>query len=105
MIKAKVIWITGLSGAGKTTLANEIVRKLRDSLINVVFLDGDQLRQIFNNNSLKINSYSKNDRRNLASSYSRLCQLLVSQNLYVVISTISLFREIHLWNRANIELL
>ena len=41
-----VIWITGLSGAGKTTLALEIVAKIKEKSQPVIFLDGDQLRQV-----------------------------------------------------------
>ena len=46
-IDGKVIWITGLSGAGKTTLAREVVKQLRELKKSVVFLDGDKLREVF----------------------------------------------------------
>ena len=45
--KGYVIWITGLSGAGKTTLANSIYQKILKKNIKSILLDGDQLRQIF----------------------------------------------------------
>jgi cytidine diphosphoramidate kinase len=38
----------------------------------------------------------------LALRYGRLCNALSSQGDYVVISTISLFKEVHQWNRANL---
>ncbi len=38
-----VIWITGLSGAGKTTIATELVQKIKTKK-PVIFLDGDELR-------------------------------------------------------------
>ena len=39
-VKSKVVWFTGLSGAGKTTIAEELHRRIDDSFI----LDGDVLR-------------------------------------------------------------
>ena len=42
-----VIWITGLSGAGKTTLAKEIIKQLANENKEPILLDGDQLREIF----------------------------------------------------------
>jgi len=42
-----IIWITGLSGAGKSTLGREVVAMLRNKGDVVVYLDGDQLREIF----------------------------------------------------------
>ena len=44
---AKVIWITGLSGSGKSTIGKEVVFNLRQNGENVIYLDGDELREIF----------------------------------------------------------
>ncbi|MET0357424.1 MAG: adenylyl-sulfate kinase [Cellvibrio sp.] len=43
--KAPLLWFTGLSGAGKTTLSHAIYEQLRDANIKVSLLDGDILRQ------------------------------------------------------------
>jgi len=43
----KVIWIKGLSGACKTTLAKETAYRLRAKNKTFVFLDGDELRTVF----------------------------------------------------------
>ena len=40
-----VIWITGLSGSGKSTVAKIIVSKLKKKYSNILFLDGDNLRK------------------------------------------------------------
>ena len=93
-----VVWITGLSGAGKTTLAEKISSDLRSSGWTVVLLDGDVLRE-----ALGIEmQHNTEDRLALAKKYSRICQMLASQGFIVVIATISLFREIHYWNRQNL---
>lgn len=42
-----VYWITGLSGAGKTTIGKIVYEKLKEIHSNTVFLDGDTLRQVF----------------------------------------------------------
>ena len=45
-----VIWITGMSGVGKTTLANLLVKQIRDcGYENVVLLDGDAVRDLYGN--------------------------------------------------------
>lgn len=99
MQKGNVYWITGLSGAGKTTIGKLFYEKLKSKNQNVVFLDGDILREIFNNEY----GYSIEERRKLALSYSKLCKLLSDQSLDVVCATISMFHECRKWNRENIE--
>jgi adenylylsulfate kinase-like enzyme len=43
---ARVFWITGLSGAGKTTLGESLWLRLRAAGRPAVFLDGDKLRSV-----------------------------------------------------------
>jgi adenylylsulfate kinase-like enzyme/glycosyltransferase involved in cell wall biosynthesis len=97
-----VIWITGLSGAGKTTLMVEVVSRFRRNNVAVVALDGDGLREVFGVTSIDGRDHDRQKRLNLALQYSRLCKTISSQGTVVVISTISLFREVHSWNRANL---
>ena len=40
----RVVWFTGLSGSGKSTIANELERRLYDLGRHVYLLDGDNLR-------------------------------------------------------------
>jgi len=96
-----ILWITGLSGAGKSTLAHEVAGLLRAQGRPVVLLDGDELREVLGPASANV-SYGREDRLALAMRYARLCGLLGRQKLTVVIATISLFREVHVWNRANL---
>jgi bifunctional enzyme CysN/CysC len=42
--RAAVVWLTGLSGAGKSTIAREVERRLFESGHNTMLLDGDQMR-------------------------------------------------------------
>lgn len=101
-IDGKVIWITGLSGAGKTTLAREVVKQLRELKQSVVFLDGDKLREVFGVAEIQKQNFDKKRRLFLGKQYGQLCRLIASQNINVVIATINLFTEVHQWNRHNL---
>jgi len=99
----RVIWITGLSASGKTTLAKDVARRLREQGVNVVLLDGDELREVFGATLFSSQNHGREGRLALAFQYAHLCRILAQQGLTVVIATISLFREIHVWNRANLS--
>lgn len=97
-----VIWITGLSGAGKSTLAHEVTVRLRKTGRNVILLDGDDLREVFGAASNK-SDHGREKRLSLAMQYAHLCRIISAQGALVVIATISMFREVHAWNRANLH--
>ena len=90
-----VIWIIGLSGTGKTTLAREI----QNCSSNMVLIDGDIIREVFGNDI----GYSIEDRKKNAYRISRLCQFLEKQGVDVVCSILSIFSDNRLWNRKNIS--
>lgn len=94
-----VYWITGLSGAGKTTIGKLFFEKLKNEYPNTVFLDGDTLRQVFGDDL----GYTKEERIKCAMRYGRLCDMLQKQDLNVVCCTISMFNNIRNWNRENIK--
>ena len=97
-----VIWITGLSGAGKSTLAHETVARLRANGEAVVLLDGDELREVFDATVENKENHGREGRLALAMQYAHLCRVIATQGLTVVLATISLFREVHAWNRSNL---
>ena len=99
---AYTIWITGLSGAGKSTLARALTNRLRYEGKQVLSLDRDELREIFGILAPGKNNFDRECRAKAAMQYSNLCRLITQQGIIVVIATISLFREIHEWNRANL---
>ncbi|MFV0421124.1 adenylyl-sulfate kinase [Oleidesulfovibrio sp.] len=90
-----VVWITGLSGAGKTTIARALVARMPGAIL----LDGDELRAVLGAAS---SSFEYEKRKELAFTYARLCKLLAEQGLTVIIATISLFHDVHAWNRAHL---
>jgi adenylylsulfate kinase len=93
-----VFWVTGLSGAGKTTVATI----LRDRLVAAgrccVLLDGDVLRAVLGAEG----EHSPEARHRLAFTYARLCRELAGQGLCVVCATISMFHDVRRWNRESI---
>lgn len=93
-----VVWITGLSNAGKTTVANALVGLLRSRGTHPVHLDGDDLRAILGIGAF----YAPADREALALTYSRLAAHLARQGQIVVVSTISLVAAVHRQNRQII---
>lgn len=98
----QTIWITGLSGSGKTTLARHVASGLTRGGIPVVLLDGDELRLALSQEA-SIDKHSRESRLCMAKKYANLCNLIASQGFTVVMSTISLFQEIHAWNRQNLS--
>jgi adenylylsulfate kinase len=98
----RVLWITGLSGAGKSSLAHEVVARLRTAGEEVVLLDGDELRDAFGAVAENAQNHGREGRLALAMRYAHLCHLIARQGLTVVIATVSLFREVHSWNRVNL---
>jgi adenylylsulfate kinase-like enzyme len=99
----KIIWICGLSGAGKSTLALATVNLMRKRGLAAVLFDGDELREVFGATESSRDNHGRDARLQLAMKYARLCRLVANQGMHVVIATISLFHEIHAWNRENLE--
>lgn len=95
----QVIWLTGLSGAGKTTLAERLCQYLRQKSAAVVLLDGDVMRAMFAQDQPDGRHHDRAARLALALKYSQLCKMLSEQGITVVIATISLFHAVHQWNR------
>ena len=96
MEKGNVYWITGLSGSGKTTIGNELLKALNNKAI---FLDGDDLRTIYGDDI----GYSLDDRKKMAMRNSRLCKMISGQGFDVICCTIAMFHDVRAWNRENID--
>lgn len=99
MSTGKLLWITGLSGAGKTTIGTEVYNIFKNKYLNTVFIDGDVIREILGNDL----GHTIEDRKKNAIRISKMCEFLTNQNINVVCATMSLFKEIHDLNRKNIK--
>jgi adenylylsulfate kinase-like enzyme len=96
---ATLIWITGLSGSGKTTIGKKVYEQIKKKKENIVFLDGDDFRKIIGNDSV----YDPKGRPEVARKIHRMCKFLISQNINVVCATMSLYSEIHNLNRLEFK--
>jgi adenylylsulfate kinase-like enzyme/SAM-dependent methyltransferase len=96
-LTGKVLWITGLSGAGKTTVASILAERLRRVGMTVVLLDGDQVRAALGSKW----GYTAADRHDLAFVYARLARLIAESGAHVICATIAMFDDVRAWNRAN----
>ena len=92
-----IVWIIGLAGAGKTTLASEITNQVRKKGKKIVYLDGDVIRQIFGSDV----DHSINGRRKNAKRICSICYLLDQQGIDVICAILSAFEESRNWNRRN----
>ena len=98
----QVIWITGLSGSGKTTIAEAICPRFKELGLSPIILDGDILREIFTGTNKNKASYDRNERIDLSRKYGLLCKNLSWQGFTVIIATVSMFDEVYAWNRKNL---
>jgi adenylylsulfate kinase len=90
-MNSKLIWITGLSGAGKTTVAVKICEYIKKKNPDTIMIDGDAFREIIGNDL----GHDLADRIKNAWRIVKMCQYICDQNINVVCSTMSLYAEIH----------
>jgi adenylylsulfate kinase len=83
-----VLWLYGLSGSGKSTVANEVERALHAEGRMTVILDGDNLRTGLNRNL----GFSDDDRTENVRRVSETAKLLAGQGIIVLVSVITPLR-------------
>ena len=93
----KVIWITGLSGAGKTTLSEQLIYDLRRRGDFVIGLDGDQVRSVISRDL----DYSVESRIEQITRTRNLAKLLYDNGLTVVVSALYSNNELLSNNRLT----
>jgi len=93
------VWLTGLSGAGKTTIANKLEGALRQRGLKVEVLDGDIVRTHLS----KGLGFSKEDRDTNIKRIGYVCKLLSRSGVVAISAAISPYREIRDYNRTQIE--
>ncbi len=84
------IWLTGLSGAGKSTVANLLAKRLRDGGAKVEVLDGDVIRT----NLSKGLGFSKEDRDTNIRRIGFVCSLLSRNGVIAIAAAISPYRSV-----------
>lgn len=87
--KSFVIWLTGLSGSGKSTIANELASKLHNEGKLVYILDGDNIRMGLN----KDLGFSDNDRKENIRRIAEVANLMTDLGAIVITAFISPFEN------------
>ena len=85
--RGKVLWFTGLSGSGKSTIANELEKKLHLKGIRTFILDGDNIRSGLNSDI----GFTDADRVQNIRRVSEVAKLMIDAGLVVIVSFISPF--------------
>jgi bifunctional enzyme CysN/CysC len=86
--KARVVWLTGLSGSGKSTIANLVEKRLHVEGRHTYLLDGDNVRHGLN----KDLGFTEEDRVENIRRVAEVAKLMVDAGLIVLVSFISPFR-------------
>ncbi len=93
-----VIWITGLPGSGKTTIANELAPMLEGEDLAVEVFDGDWVREKLSPDL----GFSKEDRSLHNKRVIHMSKLLVKHGAAVIVCLISPYREIRRYAREEL---
>lgn len=93
--KPLLVWFTGLSGSGKSTIANALEKALFEEKIHTYLLDGDNVREGLNNNL----SFSPEDRTENIRRIAEVANLMIDAGLVVIASFVSPYRE----DRENVK--
>ena len=87
--KSCVIWLTGLSGSGKSTIANELEYQLNKMNYHTYLLDGDNIRNGLNTDL----GFSDKDRKENIRRISEVAKLFLDAGIITITAFISPFRE------------
>lgn len=88
--RAAVLWLTGLSGSGKSTIAKGVEKALHEKGMLTVVLDGDNVRTGLNNNL----GFSEADRRENIRRIAEAAKLFLNNGIIVICSFVSPTLEI-----------
>lgn len=95
---AKVIWFTGISGSGKTTLAEMLKTELERTNGHVELLDGDVVRDFFNNDL----GYSREERMLNVRRIAFAAHLLCKNGINVIVANIAPYYEVRDFIRSRL---
>lgn len=90
-----VVFLTGLSGAGKTTIAKAVIEKLKKKGVDTILLDGDDIR-----NAIHLTGFDEESRKKHNLNVGYMAKLMEAQGKIVIVSLISPYEDIRNHVRA-----
>lgn len=84
-LKGKVLWLMGPTSSGKTTIGNELVHRLRQSDLCVIFYDGDEIRDLMGPDL----GFEAIDRLKVVKTIVYLANKAASANMFVVVAALT----------------
>jgi len=94
-----VIWITGISASGKSTLGKYFFKKFKKIKKNTIFFDGDEFRKIFHNDI----QYTLRDRDINAIRLTTLVKYVADQKINLIISANLTSQRFRDWCKKNVK--
>jgi adenylylsulfate kinase-like enzyme len=96
--KGILFWITGLSGAGKTTIGNKIKKDISRKYGPTLMISGDNIRRIFN-----LKGYEYKERLLILEKYTKFAKYITDQKLNIIFAVVGMADAPRKWNRKNID--
>ena len=96
--KGILFWITGLSGAGKTTLGNKIKKDITKNYGPTLMISGDNIRNIFD-----LKGYEYKERLEILKKYTKFAKYITDQKLNIILAVVGMADAPRKWNRENID--
>ena len=94
-----VIWFTGLSSSGKTTLSKNLHSTFEKEVVSLVLLDGDDIRTAFGEDL----GHGQDDRFTQIRRIQNISKILVDQGISVIVAALYANEELLLWNRKYLK--
>ncbi len=97
-----VVWLIGLSGAGKTTVGKALLERWRKIAANTVMVDGDAVRDLFADVGQSA-GHGIAGRRTNAGRTIALCEWLDRQGMNVICCQLSIFEDLRQAHRQRVS--
>lgn len=96
--KGILFWITGISGAGKTSIAKKLLKKISKKYGPTIVISGDDLRKMF-----ELKGYTYNERLKVSEKYCKISKFITNQKINVIFATVAMMDKPRKWNRKKIK--